>query len=59
MKVIKIDFDNKTFETEDGTEYPFVFDVNPSISLEEFQTLIDDSEEAIKRLLERDNGQIV
>lgn len=59
MKVIKIDFDNKTFETEDGTEYPFVFNVNPSISLEEFQTLIDDSEEAIKRLLERDNGQIV
>ena len=26
MKVINIDFDNKTFTTDDGTEYPFMFD---------------------------------
>lgn len=34
MKVVNIDFENKTFTTDDGTEYPFMFDVNPSITIE-------------------------
>ena len=32
MKVVNIDFENKTFLTEDWTEYPFIFNVNPSAS---------------------------
>ena len=51
MKVINIDFDNKTFTTDDGTEYPFMFDVNPLISIKEFQTLADESEDVIKKLI--------
>ena len=41
MKVVNIDFGNKTFTTDDGTEYPFMFDVNPSITIQKFQTLVD------------------
>lgn len=51
MKVINIDFENKTFITDDGIEYPFMFDVNPSITIEEFQTLVDESEDVIKNYL--------
>ena len=51
MKVVNIDFENKTFATDDGTEYPFIFDVNPSITIEEFQTLVDESEDMIEKLL--------
>ena len=51
MKVVNIDFENKTFITDDGTEYPFMFDVNPSITIEEFQILVDESEDVIKKLL--------
>ena len=51
MKVVNIDFDNKTFTTDGGTEYPLMFDVNPLISIEEFQTLVDESEDVIERLL--------
>lgn len=51
MKVVNIDFENKTFITDDGTEYPFMFDVNPSITIEEFQTLVDESEDVIKNYL--------
>ena len=54
VKEINIDFENKSFTTDDGIEYPFMFDVNPSITIEEFQTLIDKCEENIKDLL--DNG---
>ena len=50
-KIVNIDFENKTFITDDGTEYPFMFDVNPSITIEEFQTLVDESEDVIKKLL--------
>ena len=50
MKVVNIDFENKTFTTDDGTEYPFIFDVNPSIAIEEFQTLVDELEEKINEL---------
>ncbi len=51
MKVVNIDFNNKTFATDDGTEYPFMFDVDPSISIEEFQTLVDESEYLLEKLL--------
>ena len=51
MKVINIDFINKTFETDNGETYPLMFDVNESITLEEFQELFDKSENAIKELL--------
>lgn len=51
MKVVNIDFEDKTFTIDDGTEYPFMFDVNPSITIEEFQTILDESECVIEKLL--------
>ena len=51
MIVVNIDFENKTFATDYGMEYPFIFDVNPSITIEEFQTLVDESEYVIEKLL--------
>ena len=51
MKVINIDFKNKTFETDNGATYPLVFDVDESITLEELQELVDKSENVIKQVL--------
>ena len=51
MKVINIDFKNKTFETDNGEIYPLMFNINQSITLEEFQELVDKSENAIKEVL--------
>lgn len=51
MKVINIDYENKTFETDNGETYPLMFDVDESITLEEFQELLDKSENAIKEVL--------
>lgn len=51
MEVVNINFKNKTFTTEDGTEYPLMFDVDSSITIEEFQLIIDKSEMLIKELL--------
>lgn len=51
MKIISINFENKTFETDSGETYPLMFDVNESITLEEFQELVDKSESAIKEVL--------
>lgn len=51
MKVININFENKTFETDNGETYPLMFDVDESITLEEFQELLDKSENTIKELL--------
>ena len=51
MRVINIDFENKTFETDNGETYPLMFDVSESITLEEFQELVDKSENAIKKVL--------
>ena len=51
MKVININFENKTFETDNGETYPLIFDVDESITLEEFQELVDKSENAIKEVL--------
>lgn len=51
MKVTNINFENKTFETEDGELYPLMFDINETISLDEFQLLIDNSENIIHTLI--------
>lgn len=51
MKVINIDFKNKTFKTENGETFPLMFDVDESITLEEFQELVNKSENAIKEVL--------
>ena len=51
MKVINIDFESKTFETDNGETYPLMFDVDESITVEEFQELVDKSESAIKEVL--------
>ena len=51
MKVINIDFENKTFETDNGETFPLLFDVDESITLEEFQELVDKSENVIKQVL--------
>ena len=51
MKVTNINFKNKTFETDNGETFPFLFDVDGSITLEEFQELVDKSENAIKEVL--------
>ena len=51
MKVINIDFKNKTFETDNGETYPLMLDVDETITLEEFQELVDKSEKAIKEVL--------
>ena len=51
MKVINIDFKNKTFETNNGETFPLIFDVDESITLDEFQELIDKSKNAIKEVL--------
>lgn len=51
MKVTNIDFKNKTFETANGETFPLLFDVNEPITLEEFQELVDKSENAIKEVL--------
>ena len=51
MKVTNIDFENKTFETDNGETFPLLFDVDESIPLEEFQQLVDKSENAIKEVL--------
>ena len=51
MKVVNIDFKNKAFETDNGETFPLLFDVDESIPLEEFQQLVDKSENAIKEVL--------
>lgn len=51
MKVTNIDFKNKTFETDNGETFPLMFDVDNSITLEDFQDLVDKSENAIKEVL--------
>ena len=51
MKVTNINFKNKIFETDNGETFPLLFDVDESIPLEEFQQLVDKSENAIKEVL--------
>lgn len=51
MKVVNIDFENKSFTTDDGAEYPFVFNIDKSITMEEFQRLIDESGSLLYKIL--------
>ena len=51
MKVININFENKAFETDNGETFPLMFDVDETITLDEFQELVDKSETAIKEVL--------
>lgn len=51
MRIKSIDFNNRTFETENGDVFPFVFDIDNAISLVEFQELVNRSEQVIKQLL--------
>lgn len=48
---MNIDFENKTFETDNGETFPLMFDVDKTITFEEFQELVDKSETAIKEVL--------
>lgn len=50
MKVIKIDYENKTFITEEGDEYPLMFGVDENITIEDFQQILDNSENIMKNL---------
>ena len=51
MKVININLENKTFETDNGEIFLFIFDVDEDITIENFQELIDKSENMLKELL--------
>lgn len=51
MKVTDINFKNKAFKTDNGETFPLLFDVDESITLEDFQELVDKSEDAIKEVL--------
>ena len=51
MKIIKINLETKTFETDNGEIFPFIFEVNENMTLEIFQELIDKSENMLKELL--------
>lgn len=51
MKVLNIDIKSRTFETDNGETYPLMFDVDESITLEEIQELVDNSENTIRQVL--------
>lgn len=50
MKVIEIDYENKTFLTEDGDEYPLMFGINENITIDEFQKILDESEDIMRKI---------
>ena len=50
MKVIEIDYENKTFKTEEGDEYPLMFGIDENVTLEDFQQILDDSANIIEKL---------
>lgn len=56
MKVISINFEAQAFETDSGETFPLLFNVDESMTLEEFQELIGKSKSAIKQLLTLNNG---
>lgn len=43
MKVKNLDLSNKIFVTEDDKEYHILFDIGDSITLDEFQELLNKS----------------
>lgn len=50
MKVIKIDYENKIFTTEEGDEYPLMFGIDEGITIEDFQRILDFSEHIMENL---------
>jgi len=50
MKVKNLDLSNKIFVTEDDEEYPILFDIDDSITLDEFQELLNKSSDTIEKL---------
>lgn len=40
MKVNKIDYENKTFLTEDGDEYPLMFGIDENITIDESENIM-------------------
>lgn len=52
MIVKRIDYANNIFITEDGSEYPIIFDMADSITIEEFQELINNSGELLEKITE-------
>lgn len=50
MKVIKIDYEHKTFLTEDGDEYPLMFGIDENITIDEFQKILDESENIMRKI---------
>lgn len=55
MKVTKINLETKTFETDNGEIFPFIFDVDEDMTLEIFQELIDKSENMLKEFVKLNN----
>lgn len=56
MKVVKIDFENKTFFTEDGEEYPLIFGIDENITLDDFQKFLDEGEDIMRQINNILNG---
>lgn len=56
MKVVKIDFENKTFSTEDGEEYPLMFGIDENITLDDFQKILDEGEDIMRQINNILNG---
>ena len=56
MKVVKIDFENKTLFTEDGVEYSLMFGINKNITLDEFQKILDNGEDIMRQINDILNG---
>lgn len=50
MKVIKIDYKDKTFLTEDGDEYPLMFGIDENVTIDEFQKILDESEDIMRKI---------
>ena len=50
MKVMNINIENKTFQTNLGETYPLMFDADKNITLDELQALIYKSEKIIEEL---------
>ena len=51
MKVEHINFENKTVECDKGVIFPVMFVVDENMTLDEFQELVNKSDNAIKELL--------
>lgn len=54
MKVVSIDLEKKEFVIEDGTVYSILFDIPNDITIDEFQSLLDESCDIVKRITENE-----